>query len=91
MQPTQNQFTEKAWEAIVQSQDGAKQAQQQQLESEHLLLALLAERGLPREQLEQALITLRASRPTAVNLMNNLDRMKLALAQPHWEIGRAHV
>ena len=52
--------------------------------SASLLLALLAERGLPREQLEQALITLRASRPTAVNLMNNLDRMKLALAQPHW-------
>lgn len=35
-------------------------------------------------KLEQALLTLRASRPTAVNLMNNLDRMKLALAQPHW-------
>jgi ATP-dependent Clp protease ATP-binding subunit ClpB len=46
MQPTQNQFTEKAWEAIVQSQDGAKQAQQQQLESEHLLLALLEQEGL---------------------------------------------
>lgn len=52
--------------------------------SASLLLALLAERGLPREELEQALMTLRASRPTAVNLMNNLDRMKLALAQPHW-------
>ncbi|MFS7243317.1 S-methyl-5-thioribose-1-phosphate isomerase [Serratia proteamaculans] len=52
--------------------------------SASLLLALLAERGLPREELEQALLTLRASRPTAVNLMNNLDRMKLALAQPHW-------
>lgn len=52
--------------------------------SASLLLALLAERGLPRNELEQALMTLRASRPTAVNLMNNLDRMKLALAQPHW-------
>ncbi|MEB3313661.1 MAG: ATP-dependent chaperone ClpB [Cyanobacteriota bacterium] len=46
MQPTQNQFTEKAWEAIVRSQDGVKQAQQQQLESEHLLLALLEQEGL---------------------------------------------
>ncbi|WP_017891732.1 S-methyl-5-thioribose-1-phosphate isomerase [Serratia sp. S4] len=52
--------------------------------SASLLLALLAERGVPRKELEKALITLRASRPTAVNLMNNLDRMKLALAQPQW-------
>jgi len=52
--------------------------------SASLLLALLAERGLSQTQLEQALQTLRASRPTAVNLMNNLDRMKQALAQPDW-------
>ncbi|WP_431223607.1 S-methyl-5-thioribose-1-phosphate isomerase [Serratia sp. L9] len=52
--------------------------------SASLLLALLAERGLPRSELEQALQTLRAARPTAVNLMNNLDRMKQALAQPDW-------
>ncbi|MCS2171982.1 S-methyl-5-thioribose-1-phosphate isomerase [Scandinavium sp. TWS1a] len=49
--------------------------------SASLLLALLAERGLNRDALLNALETLRASRPTAVNLMNNLDRMKLALAQ----------
>ncbi|MGF6190219.1 S-methyl-5-thioribose-1-phosphate isomerase [Serratia sp. 2723] len=52
--------------------------------SASLLLALLAERGLSQSELEQALQTLRASRPTAVNLMNNLDRMKQALAQPDW-------
>lgn len=52
--------------------------------SASLLLALLAERGWPRSELEQALETLRAARPTAVNLMNNLDRMKQALAQPNW-------
>lgn len=52
--------------------------------SASLLLALLAEQGLPRAELEQALATLRAARPTAVNLMNNLDRMKQALAQPQW-------
>ncbi|HIK46457.1 MAG TPA: ATP-dependent chaperone ClpB [Leptolyngbyaceae cyanobacterium M65_K2018_010] len=46
MQPTQNQFTEKAWEAIVHSQDIAKQAQQQQIESEHLMVALLDQEGL---------------------------------------------
>jgi ATP-dependent Clp protease ATP-binding subunit ClpB len=46
MQPTQNLFTEKAWEAIVRSQDVAKQAQQQQIESDHMLLALLDQDGL---------------------------------------------
>ncbi|SFR02660.1 methylthioribose-1-phosphate isomerase [Enterobacter sp. kpr-6] len=49
--------------------------------SASLLLALLAGRGVARDELSTALETLRASRPTAVNLMNNLDRMKLALAQ----------
>lgn len=49
--------------------------------SASLLLALLAARGESREQLVQALETLRAARPTAVNLMNNLDRMKQVLAQ----------
>jgi ATP-dependent Clp protease ATP-binding subunit ClpB len=47
MQPTNpNQFTEKAWEAIVRTPDVAKQAQQQQIESEHLMLALLEQDGL---------------------------------------------
>ncbi|NIF23508.1 S-methyl-5-thioribose-1-phosphate isomerase [Candidatus Pantoea multigeneris] len=49
--------------------------------SASLLLALLAGQGLSRQQLAESLEVLRASRPTAVNLMNNLDRMKLALAQ----------
>ncbi|KQN63046.1 MULTISPECIES: S-methyl-5-thioribose-1-phosphate isomerase [unclassified Erwinia] len=49
--------------------------------SASLLLALLAEQGMSRTGLAEALEVLRASRPTAVNLMNNLDRMKLALAQ----------
>ncbi|MDC0728350.1 S-methyl-5-thioribose-1-phosphate isomerase [Phytobacter diazotrophicus] len=48
--------------------------------SASLLLALLAENGANRDVLAQSLETLRASRPTAVNLMNNLDRMKQALA-----------
>ncbi|MCJ2542210.1 ATP-dependent chaperone ClpB [Thermostichus vulcanus] len=46
MQPTNpNQFTEKAWGAIVKSQDVARQYQQQQLETEHLLLSLLDQEG----------------------------------------------
>ncbi|EJK9927572.1 S-methyl-5-thioribose-1-phosphate isomerase [Cronobacter sakazakii] len=50
--------------------------------SASLLLALLAEHGMTRDALGQALEVLRAARPTAVNLMNNLDRMKQALTQP---------
>ncbi|MEX0271889.1 ATP-dependent chaperone ClpB [Leptolyngbyaceae cyanobacterium UHCC 1019] len=47
MQPTDpNQFTEKAWEAIAHTPDVAKQAQQQQIESEHLMKALLEQDGL---------------------------------------------
>jgi ATP-dependent Clp protease ATP-binding subunit ClpB len=47
MQPTNpNQFTEKAWEAIAATPDIAKAAQQQQLESEHLMKSLLDQDGL---------------------------------------------
>jgi ATP-dependent Clp protease ATP-binding subunit ClpB len=47
MQPNNpNQFTEKAWEAIARTPDVAKAAQQQQLESEHLMKALLEQEGL---------------------------------------------
>ena len=44
MQPTDpNKFTDKAWEAIVKSQDIVRAYQQQQLDVEHLILALLEE------------------------------------------------
>lgn len=46
-----------------------------------LLLAYRATQGDSREQLLQAAEILRAARPTAVNLMNNLDSMILALQQ----------
>ncbi|WP_413736942.1 S-methyl-5-thioribose-1-phosphate isomerase [Sodalis sp. RH21] len=49
--------------------------------SASLLLALLAEKGMARAQLRQALSVLRDARPTAVNLMNNLARMGQALEQ----------
>ncbi|MDA7986852.1 MAG: hypothetical protein MPI81_08445, partial [Synechococcus sp. H1_metabat_bins_2.tsv.006] len=41
MQPTAEQFTEQAWAAVVAAQGLAQQHKQQQLETEHLLLALL--------------------------------------------------
>jgi ATP-dependent Clp protease ATP-binding subunit ClpB len=47
MQPNNpNQFTEKAWEAIVGSLEIAKQSQHQRLETEHLMKALLEQDGL---------------------------------------------
>ncbi|MDJ0677355.1 MAG: ATP-dependent chaperone ClpB [Calothrix sp. MO_167.B42] len=47
MQPTNpNQFTEKAWEAIAHTPDIAKENQQQQIESEHLMKALLEQEAL---------------------------------------------
>ncbi|MEE3719734.1 ATP-dependent chaperone ClpB [Tumidithrix elongata RA019] len=47
MQPTNpNQFTEKAWAAIVRTPDLVKAAQQQQIESEHLMKSLLEDEGL---------------------------------------------
>lgn len=48
MQPTdQNKFTNKAWDAIVNSQDVAHRFKHQQLEVEHLAIALLEqEKGL---------------------------------------------
>jgi ATP-dependent Clp protease ATP-binding subunit ClpB len=47
MQPTNpQQFTEKAWEAIVHTSDIAKQNNHQQIESEHLMKSLLEQEGL---------------------------------------------
>ncbi|MFL0768719.1 MAG: ATP-dependent chaperone ClpB [Prochlorococcus sp.] len=54
MQPTAEQFTEKAWAAVVSSQQLAQQHKQQQLETEHLLLALLHQNGLAGRILEKA-------------------------------------
>ena len=46
MQPTDpNKFTDKAWEAIVQSQDVVRRYKHQNLEVEHLMIALLEQEG----------------------------------------------
>lgn len=47
MQPTNPEnFTEKAWEAIVKTPDIAKENNHQQIESEHLMKSLLEQEGL---------------------------------------------
>jgi ATP-dependent Clp protease ATP-binding subunit ClpB len=55
MQPTDpTKFTDQAWEAIVKSQDVARRFQQQQLEVEHLAIALLEQKGLVDRILSRA-------------------------------------
>ena len=55
MQPTDpSKFTDKAWEAIVKSQDVARRFQNQQLEVEHLIIALLEQNGLATTLLGRA-------------------------------------
>jgi ATP-dependent Clp protease ATP-binding subunit ClpB len=54
MNPTAEQFTEKAWGAVVASQQLAQRHRHQQLETEHLLLALLEQNGLAGRILEKA-------------------------------------
>ncbi|WP_115023526.1 ATP-dependent chaperone ClpB [Synechococcus sp. UW69] len=54
MQPTAEQFTEKAWAAIVAAQQLAQTSKHQHLETEHLLLALLQQNGLAGRILSKA-------------------------------------
>jgi ATP-dependent Clp protease ATP-binding subunit ClpB len=54
MHPTAELFTEKAWAAVVNAQQLAQQRRQQQMESEHLFAALLAQQGLASRILEKA-------------------------------------
>lgn len=53
MQPTAEQFTEKAWAVVVSAQQLAQKYKQQQLETEHLFLALLQQNGLAGQVLER--------------------------------------
>lgn len=55
MQPTDpSKFTEKAWEAIVKSQDVARRFRHQQLEVEHVTLAMLEQEGVAQNMLNKA-------------------------------------
>jgi ATP-dependent Clp protease ATP-binding subunit ClpB len=66
MQPTNpNQFTEKAWEAIAHTPDIVKAAQQQQIESEHLMKALLEQEGLTSSILTKAGVNVQKVRDRA--------------------------
>ncbi len=63
MQPTDaSKFTEQAWDAIVRSQEVARRCGNQQLEVEHVVLALLETDGLTQRILDKAAIDTEAFR-----------------------------
>jgi ATP-dependent Clp protease ATP-binding subunit ClpB len=82
MQPTdENKFTKQAWNAIVESQEVARRFRNQNLEVEHVVLALLAKEGLATRifgranvdipRLQQQLETF-ANRQAKVNVVDQL-------------------
>jgi ATP-dependent Clp protease ATP-binding subunit ClpB len=76
MQPTNpNQFTEKAWEAIAHTPDIAKQHQQQQIESEHLMKALLDQEGLANGIFTKAGVNLQKLRDRAEQFIQSQPKV----------------
>ena len=76
MQPTNpNQFTEKAWAAIARTPDVVKAAQQQQIEPEHLLKALLEEEGLAASIFSKAGINIQKLRDRTDEFINRQPKV----------------
>ena len=77
MQPTNpQQFTEKAWEAIVKCPDIAKQNQHQQIESEHLLKSLLEQEGLATSIFNKANVNIVRLRDATEQFINRQPKVK---------------
>lgn len=76
MQPTNHdKFTEKAWAAIVRTSDLAKEAQQQQIESEHLMQALLEEDGLAGQIFTKAGVDVQRVRDRTTEFINQQGKL----------------
>jgi ATP-dependent Clp protease ATP-binding subunit ClpB len=76
MQPTNpNQFTEKAFAAIARTPDVVKAAQQQQIEPEHLLKALLEEEGLAASIFSKAGISVQRLRDRIDEFINRQPKV----------------
>ncbi len=76
MQPNNpNQFTEKAWAAIAQTPDLAKQAQHQQIESEILMKALLEQEGLSSSILSKAGVNVQQMRDRTEQFINRQPKV----------------
>ncbi|KGF71997.1 chaperone protein ClpB [Neosynechococcus sphagnicola sy1] len=81
MQPTNpNQFTEKAWEALARTPEIAKQAQQQQLESEHLMKSLLEQDGLASSIFNKAEVTVQRLRDRTDDFIRRQPKMSGSVA-----------
>jgi ATP-dependent Clp protease ATP-binding subunit ClpB len=77
MQPTNpQQFTEKAWQAIVKTADIAKQNSHQQIESEHLLKALIEEEGLASSIFNKADLSVTKVRDKVDSFINRQPKVK---------------
>jgi ATP-dependent Clp protease ATP-binding subunit ClpB len=68
-------FTEKAWQAITSTMDVAKAYQQQQMESEHLLKALLEQDGLATSILSKAGVNLSQFRQELENYIQKQPKI----------------
>ncbi|PLZ66196.1 Clp protease N-terminal domain-containing protein, partial [Fischerella thermalis] len=76
MQPTNpNQFTEKAWEAIVRTPEIAKQFQHQQIESEHLMRSLLEQEGLASSIFNKAGVNVQILRDRTHDFINRQPKV----------------
>jgi len=77
MQPNNpNQFTEKAWEALARTPEVVKAAQQQQLETEHLMKALLEqESGLASSLFNKAGVTIAKLRDRTDEFINRQPKI----------------
>jgi ATP-dependent Clp protease ATP-binding subunit ClpB len=88
MQPTNpNQFTEKAWEAVVRTPDIVKEAHQQQIESEHLLQALLEQDGLAASIFNKAEVNVQRLRDRTTEFINK--QAKLSTPSSSVYLGRS--
>jgi ATP-dependent Clp protease ATP-binding subunit ClpB len=88
MQPTNpQQFTEKAWQVITRTLDVAKAAQQQQMESEHLLKSLLEQEGLATNIFTKAGVNLAKLREIVDNYIQR--QPKIAGANNSVYLGKA--
>lgn len=76
MQPTNpNQFTEKAWEAIIRTPEIAKQFQHQQIESEHLMRSLLEQEGLASSIFNKAGVNVQILRDRTHDFINRQPKV----------------
>jgi ATP-dependent Clp protease ATP-binding subunit ClpB len=77
MQPTNpQQFTEKAWEAITKTPDIARHNNQQQIESEHLLSALLEQDGLATSIFHKANVSVSRLRDLVKEFIASQPKLK---------------